>query len=76
MARTTWGDTTITADANLTPVEANIANWGVGSLANKHTLAKDHLARDLRLYLSDKKGDANTIEDGADGATSRLLVFH
>ena len=69
MAKTVWTSQTLSADADLVIYEPNIASWGVSSLANKHTLAKNELARMLRLRLSEYKTTVNSKEDREDGVT-------
>lgn len=70
MARMVWAAQTLTQDSDLTPLEPNVASWGVTSLANKHTLAKNELARMLRLRLAEYKAGKDPVEQGADGSTT------
>lgn len=76
MARTVWANATLSADSNLTPIEALIGSAGVTSLANKHTLAKDEIARRLRLRFAEYKTHVDPVEEGADGSiTSAGTTF-
>ena len=75
MARTVWSATTLTADSDLTPIEPAVASWGVTSLANKHTLAKNEIARTLRARYSDLKEAAYSKETGTDGVTNGTSTF-
>lgn len=76
MARTVWANATLSSDSDLTPIEAAIASWGVTSLANKHTLAKNEIARLLRLRLADYKAGMDPVEEGSDGSiTSAGTTF-
>lgn len=72
MARTVWANATLSADTDLTPIEAQIANWGVTSLSNKHALAKSEIGRVLRLRYAELKERVNSVESGVDGATVAL----
>ncbi len=69
MARIVWANMTLSADANLVVVEPGVASWGISSLANKHTLAKDEIARFLRTHLAEYKGKKLAVETKADGET-------
>lgn len=69
MARLVWADQTLSQDSDLTPLEAQIASWGVTSLANKHTLAKNEIARLLRLRYADLKAHVDPVQEGDDGQT-------
>ena len=68
MARTVWANATLSADTDLTPIEAGVASFGVGSLSDKHTLAKNEIARLLRLRLSEYKSLVNSVETQTDGS--------
>lgn len=70
MARTVWSDQTLSADADLVKVEANIASWGVGSLSNKHALAKEEIGRLLRMRYQTLKTTIDPKEAQEDGVTS------
>lgn len=70
MARTVWANATLSADTDLTPIEAAIASWGVTSLANKHTLAKNEIARRLRLRFAEYKTMVDPPQEGDDGAVT------
>lgn len=76
MARTTWGDTTLTADSDITPIEPNLTSLGVTSVANKHTLAKDEIARTLRRHFGEIKGAVNSLQTGNDGVTDGTSTFN
>lgn len=75
MARTTWGATTISSDSDLTKHEPNVTSLGVTSLANKHTLAKDEIARTLRRQFGEWKGRVSTLQSGDDGVTDGTSTF-
>lgn len=70
MARMVWADQTLSADSDLTPLEPNLATLGVTSLANKHALAKNEIARMLRQRLAEYKALKDPVEEGSDGATT------
>lgn len=71
MARTVWSDVTLNnTTTDLSAVEPNIASWGIGTLANKQTLAKDEIARRLRQHLAEYKTHINPKEEGDDLVTT------
>jgi len=72
MARLVWANVTLSVDSDLVIVEPNVASFGVTTLANKHTLAKNEIGRVLRLKLSEFKGSMENVEDGLDGSTVAL----
>lgn len=72
MARTVWANVTLSSDSDLVIVEPNVASFGVGSLANKHTLAKAEIGRLLRLKLGEYKQTLKNLEEGTDGSTVAL----
>jgi hypothetical protein len=70
MARTVWANVTLSSDSDLAIVEPNVSSFGVGSLANKHTLAKNEIGRILRLKLGEYKQTMEYLEEGTDGSVT------
>lgn len=75
MAKTVWSAQTLTSDSDLTKVEPAVASWGVTSLSDKHTLAKDETARRLRQRFAEYKQNIDPKAEGQDGSTAASATF-
>ena len=75
MAATTWGNMTLSTTADLAKLNPNYTDWGVATIADKITLAKNHIARDVRAHLAEYKGRVPTLQEGTDGVSSAGTGF-